>query len=228
MNFLKDLRDLFIPYRCIHCQKIITKQLLSLCLNCSLEIEFNNTLLYPNNVIEKIFWGRTPIVNAASLVNYYKKTAIQSVIQALKYQHQKELGHYFANCIIAKLENTSRFKNIDLVIPVPLHPKKEKQRGYNQIEDFGKTLATYLKVPFYKDVLFKKDNQNSQTIKNREARFKNIQNSFGINLMYNLENKHILIVDDIVTTGATLISCANTLHSIPNLNISIITIAYAV
>ena len=228
MNLLKDLRDLFIPSRCFHCKTIIAKHQHFVCLECALQLENTLFMDYKNNPLEYLFWGKTTILEATSLYFYAKKSPIQTLLKELKYNKLESFGHASAQSIIQELKNSNRFKNIDLVIPVPLHPHKEKKRGYNQVALFGKTIADYLKVPFDKNVLIKKTNTKSQTEQNKEERFNSVKNSFALNPKHQINSKNILIVDDVLTTGATLIACAQEIHKMYDVNISIITIACVV
>ncbi|NJB81480.1 ComF family protein [Wenyingzhuangia aestuarii] len=228
MNLLKDLRDLFVPNRCLHCKTIIHKHQNFLCLSCSLQLSHTNFTDYNNNPLEKLFWGRVEIHQACSLYFYYKGSPIQTLLKELKYNGLQHFGTEAANTLIHELKETSRFSAIDMVVPVPLHPKKEKKRGYNQVETFGKTIATHLKAPYIRDALIKTANNKSQTKQTKEERHNSVKNMFKVNLKHNLNNKHILIVDDVLTTGATLLACINTLKNTYNVNISIITIACVV
>lgn len=228
MNLLKDLRELFSPNRCLHCKEIITRNQHFTCLNCLLQLENTHFINFRNNPLEQLFWGKVKIEEATSLYFYAKKSPIQTLLKELKYNHLESFGHSSALSIIEELKSSTRFKNIDLVVPVPLHPYKEKKRGYNQIEIFGKTIANYLQVPYEKEVIIKKENTQSQTKQNKEERFKSVESSFMLNLEFNLNHQNIIIVDDVLTTGATLISCVKELQKDRNVKISIITIACVV
>lgn len=228
MNLLKDLRDLFIPNRCLHCKSIIPRHTLFLCIDCQHQLEFTSFINYPNNPLEKLFLGKVEIKEAASLYFYQKNSPIQTLLKALKYQNLEDIGHYAATAIIEELKTSSRFKNIDFVIPVPLHPKKEKKRGYNQVSLLAKTIAESIGAKYVKDGLIKTINNKSQTTQNKEHRYKSVENLFKLNPNYNFHHHNILLVDDVLTTGATLISCIKELKSLKNVNISIITIACVV
>jgi ComF family protein len=125
-----------------------------------------------------------------------------------------------------ELKNNPRFKDLDGVIIVPMHPEKERKRGYNQVTVFGKTLAKELNIPFIENILIKSSTSTSQTIKSRLQRFQDFEGKFHLNNLTSLENKHILLVDDVITTGATIESCAIELLKTKNIKISIATIAY--
>lgn len=225
MNLMKDLRDIFMPKRCLHCKTIIPKHISYLCNDCHQQLEFTSFLDYVNNPLEKIFYGKVDVIQAASLYYYKKNTPIQTLLKSLKYSGLQEFGRHSAESICEELKQVNRFKNIDIVIPVPLHPEKEKKRGYNQIDFFAKTISKQLKANYLKNGLIKTQNNRSQTKQNKEERHLSVQNLFKTNTSHNVENKHILLVDDVLTTGATLISCIRALEKLNNVNISIITIA---
>lgn len=228
MTLAKDLRDLFVPNRCLHCKCIIPNQRLFLCLPCDHQLEFTSYFEEHNNPLEKIFYGKVDVSSAASLYFYYKKTPIQTLIKSLKYFDLQTFGEFSGKSVLNELKKTKRFKDIDIVIPVPLHPKKEKERGYNQVEVFAKVIAENIKAKYLKDALIKIKYSKSQTSLNQEDRNSNVSNLFTANPQYNFNQKHVLIVDDILTTGATMISCIKAIKALNNVNISLITIAYAI
>ena len=223
---MKDLRDIFAPNRCLHCLSITSRNTQFLCTDCHLQLTHTHYFNYNQNPLEKLFWGKTKIEQASSLYFYEKKTPIQTLLKKLKYQGLQSFGLYAAKTIISELKTTDRFKNITKVIPVPLHSKKEKQRGYNQVDVFGQTLANFLNVPYQKDALIKVLNSKSQTKQTKEERHHSVKNLFATNPKHILENEHVLLIDDVLTTGATLISCCKAIEQLNNVKISIITIAY--
>ncbi|MGY6649121.1 ComF family protein [Wenyingzhuangia sp. IMCC45574] len=225
MNYLKDLRDLFMPKRCLHCKAIINTHQQYLCLDCNQALEYFQFDNFKNNAIHKLFWGRITIKSAAFLYYYHKGSPIQTLLKELKYQGAQLFGQDAAVLFIEQLKDKAFFNSIDIIIPVPLHIKKEQKRGYNQIELFGTTLANSFNVPFVKDGLIKTNNNKSQTKQSKEERYKSVQQSFKVNRKHNLENRHILLIDDVITTGATLTACCKAIQKEYSVNISIITIA---
>lgn len=228
MNLLKDLRDLFVPNRCLHCKSIIPENTSFLCVDCHQQLEFTDFINYSNNPLEKLFLGKIEIVDAGALYFYQKNTPIQTLLKALKYYGLQDFGQYSAQAIVDELKKSERFKNIDIVIPVPLHPKKQKKRGYNQVDLFAKIIAKNIEAKYVKDGLIKTENNKSQTKQNKEERHKSVQNLFKANPKYRFNQQNILLIDDVLTTGATLISCVKALKELNNVNISIITIACVV
>lgn len=228
MNPLKDLRDLFVPNRCLHCKSIIPQNTSFLCVDCHQQLEFTDFINYPNNPLKKLFLGKVEIIDAGALYFYQKNSPIQTLLKALKYHGLQDFGQYAAKAIIDELKISTQFKNIDIVIPVPLHHKKEKKRGYNQVDVLAKSIAKNIRAKYVKDGLIKTENNKSQTKQNKEERHKSVQNLFKANPKHSFHQQNILLIDDVLTTGATLISCAKALRELNNVKISIITIACVV
>lgn len=225
MKFIKDVAHLFLPNRCLHCKAVISNKASFLCLDCDMSLELTHFTQVDNNPVKSLFFGSVNVVNATSVYFYQKNAPIQTMLKELKYRGLTSFGLYAAKILITDLKTSPYFKSIDCVVPVPLHPKKEKQRGYNQIELFGTTLAGYLGVEFKKEVIVRKENNQSQTKQNKDQRYNSVKNSFEAKKQNKLNNKHILLVDDVLTTGATLISCCKAIQKEYNVRISIITIA---
>ncbi|WP_366523567.1 phosphoribosyltransferase family protein [uncultured Kordia sp.] len=173
------------------------------------------------------FYGRVLLENATALLHYKKNGMVQQLVHQLKYKGQQEIGTVFGNLLGNDLKNETSYQSITHVIPVPLHKKRFQKRGYNQVTTFGKQLATHLQANYVDDVLVKVSNNKTQAFKKRAARWMTTQHSFEIENAEKLEHAHILLVDDIITTGATLEACANALKKIPNIKISIATMSIA-
>ncbi len=184
------------------------------------ETDFCNT---PNNLIESTLQGRIPIVAGTALLYFRKKGIVQSLIHSLKYKNRQEVGIFFAKWMGNQLKESERFKNIQGIVMVPLHPKRYKQRGYNQLTVFAEELSKELEIPVYKNVLIKVGKFSTQTKKNRFRRFEKINERFHITDSDRLNGKHVLLIDDVFTTGATLEACASELLKTAKLQISIAT-----
>ncbi|HET7360412.1 MAG TPA: phosphoribosyltransferase family protein [Salinimicrobium sp.] len=150
---------------------------------------------------------------------------VQKLIHNLKYRGKEEIGEYLGIWLGNELKALKSYKEITAVVPVPLHRTKLKKRGYNQVEKFGKELARAMEIPYIDSVLVKKSASNTQTFKKRFARWGSIDETFMIENPKKLENAHILLIDDLVTTGATLEACAGKLLAIPGIKLSIATMA---
>jgi ComF family protein len=180
--------------------------------------------------MRKMFFGKVKIEDATALLKFQKRGVTQELMHNLKYRGQQEIGTTFGAWLGQELLESNSFKTIDLVIPVPLHPLRQRKRGYNQVTKFGSEIAKALQVPFYEGGLTKLTKTKSQVFKKRLNRFSSGNGTtdlYKITNQLKLENTHILLVDDIITTGATLENCATTLHQANNVKISLATIAIA-
>jgi ComF family protein len=176
--------------------------------------------------MKRIFYGRIPLENATALLRFQKKGITQRLLHNLKYRGQQEIGNFLGEWLGAELAENADFMNIDLVIPVPMHKKKLRIRGFNQVTGFGKQLARSLGAEYREDILLKITKTRSQVLKKRLTRFQSEQ-IFSLEHTHLLRDKHILLVDDIVTTGATLENCANQLMNKTNARLSVATMAIA-
>lgn len=226
MKIFSDLLYLFYPKICLCCKNHLTTNEKDVCIVCRHDLPVTNFTNENNNLIEKIFYGRAEIFEGTSLFYFLKKGKIQHLIHELKYNKQQQVGEFIGNWLGDELTKSNRFKTIDCIISVPLHKKKLKSRGYNQVTTFGQKLSLKLNIPFYENVLIKTTATKTQTKKSRFSRWKNAEHLFALKNTEFIEGKHILLIDDIITTGATLESCAYTLNSIKNIKLSIATMAY--
>lgn len=222
-----DFINLFYPDICRICEKMLVTNEHVICTQCLHELPVTNFHVTNENVVKKVFYGRLELENAAALLLFQKKGSVQRLIHQLKYKGHREIGAFLGEWMGAQLLDYSNFSNIDMVIPVPLHKKKLKSRGFNQVEDFGKEIAKVLTVPYIDNVLLKKSFTTTQTIKERLARWGNMEETFVLHNQDLIHNKHVLLVDDLVTTGATLEACAAVLKEAENVKISIATMAVA-
>lgn len=222
-----NLLNLFYPKTCQICEKILVINERVICVNCIHELPVTNFHLDNENMVKKVFYGRMEIEQATALLLFHKKGSVQKLIHQLKYRGHTEIGSFLGDWLGADLVDTSTFKNIEAVVPVPLHRKKLKSRGFNQVEGFGKAIANALGVPYLDNVLLKKSFSNTQTVKARLGRWGNIEETFVLANDSLIKNKHVLLVDDIITTGATLEACAAVIKDAGGVKISIATMAVA-
>lgn len=222
-----DFTELVYPALCITCGERLISQEKYLCMNCRADLPVTNFHLNSDNNVAELFWGRVKIENATSLFYYKKGSRYQRVIHFIKYRGMKELGFEFGTHLGASLSESENFTTADLIIPVPLHPRKKKKRGYNQSEYIARGVANILKKPVSVNNLCRKIYSSSQTRKNRFERWQNVEKIFKINHPDELRNKHILLLDDVVTTGSTLEACASEILKVPDTKVSIATLAYA-
>lgn len=226
MQFLKDFFLLFYPKLCANCSNQLTKNELVICTFCRHDLPLTNFKDYTNNKVFNTFKGRIAIEKATSLLFFRKKGSTKNIIHQLKYKGNQEIGVFFGNWLGQNLVDNKQFNNIDLIIPVPLHPKKLQLRGYNQVTTFGKTLSKQLNKPFIENVLIRTTAAKTQTFKARFERFKNLETRFLLTDLSVFTNKHVLLIDDVITTGATLEACAKELQKTNNVKISVLTMAY--
>ena len=222
---LENLINLFFPKRCLTCDETLQESEKLLCIRCLHDLPLANYTSVEGNQIEKSFYGRIPLTAATALLLYSKNSKVQQLIHQLKYKGFEEIGTYLGDWLGEELVKSGRFKSIDMVIPVPLHPKKLKIRGYNQVEKFGKSLAKQLDAKYVDDKLIKITSTESQTHKHRSERILNVNEIFVLADNECFIDKHLLLIDDIITTGATLESCCRELLKVEGIKISIATMA---
>ena len=181
----------------------------------------------PNNETELRLTGRIPIVAAASLLQFRKGNITQSIVHQIKYHGNTQLAHQFGLILGEELKNSNRFDDIDIVIPVPLHWWRKMRRGYNQSQLIASEVASILHCQLSDNNLYRRRHTPSQTHKNFQQRIDNMASAFGIRHPELFEGKHLLIIDDVLTTGATTEACYHALQPIPNIRISIATLAIA-
>ena len=224
---LQHLIDIFFPKVCYACNNLLHDNELYICTTCRHDLPVTNFHFNQDKTVENIFYGRCQIEKATALLWFEKKGITQRLIHNLKYRGFEEIGQFLGDWLGNELNSSGYYKNIDAVIPVPLHKKKQRKRGYNQVTLFGKQIAKALQAEFMEDVLIKTTNTNSQVHKNRISRWFNNPEVFKASNIEKIANKHILLVDDLITTGATLESCILVLQKAHHVKISIATMAVA-
>ena len=196
-------------------------------MDCRHDLPITNFHFDNNDSVAKALYGRAKIENGTALFRFEKKGNVQRLIHNLKYKDHEHIGFVLGNWLGGELKTLESYKNIDAVIPVPLHKNKLRKRGYNQVALFGQQVAEALNADYLDDVLVKVTNTKSQVNKKRLARWTNSDELFTLKNIEAIDNKHILVVDDIITTGATLEACISVLNQAKNIKISIATMAIA-
>ncbi len=225
-TWTSDLLGLFFPNSCRLCGKSLHQQEEILCTTCLYKLPRTNFQLSPENQIMDIFNGRLPLVSATSFLFFSKGGGTQQLIHKLKYKGNREIGTHLGKLFGNKLNDSRLFRTADIIIPVPLHPRKEHTRGYNQSMMISEGMASNMYARVLSDVLYRNIQSSSQTKKSRYERWENVKDIFEIKKGYRLEGKHVILVDDVITTGATLEACGNKLLEIPNVRLSIAALAY--
>ncbi len=226
MQFLKDVFYLFFPKTCVCCDMQLVKNEIQICLKCRFELPITNFTNEMDNKVEQTFYGRVKLEFATALFFYRTKGISQKLIYQLKYKGKQELGELLGKWLGVELKESKRFSSIDFIVPVPLHAKKLKMRGYNQLSTFGNSISGILNIPFIENVLIKKSITDTQTLKRRIERWKNVDEIFHLSNTSIFEHKHILLIDDVITTGATLEACALELSKAKGIKISIATMTF--
>lgn len=223
-----SLLKLFYPDQCSACDDLLNSGEKIICTNCrhALPLAHFHTTTY--NPIVKLLYGRTTLETGAALFYFDKKTRVQRLIHNLKYKGQEKISSYLGEWLGAELLDNAYFKDIDCVIPVPLHRKRLKSRGYNQVAGFGKAIANALQIPYNDTVLYRKKATNTQVFLNRMFRSSEVIDSFALYENQSLAHKHVLLVDDLITTGGTIEGCALALKQVEGLKVSVAVMAIAV
>lgn len=226
MQPFKDLFHLVYPNLCLACGYELKTVEDVICFPCKYKLPKTKFHLEKDNPVIEHFWGRVPVKAAASYFYFSKGGFVQHLIHQLKYKGKHRIGAEFGKQYGRQLKNSGNFEGIDLIVPVPIHIRKKRLRGYNQSAMFAKGLAIAFGVP-WTEALKRLDIVDSQTSKSRLERFQNVENSFKVTQPNLLEGKHILLVDDVITTGATLEACSTKILAIPNVKISMAVLAFA-
>ncbi len=222
MRFLKDLLGLFYPNLCLNCENTLFFNEKILCSNCKNDLP----IVDGNQFLNKKMFINSDIRDIASFLYYDKNNCTQKLIHELKYNDREDIGVFLGEWFSYSIKKRNLFSDIDYVVPVPLHKKKLKDRGYNQVTSFASSIAKTLNAAYSDTHLIRISNNSSQTKKSRFDRYDKNSSKFTLNDISCYENKHILLVDDVITTGATLASCVNALLKTKNIKISIATMAY--
>lgn len=205
----------------------MTDNEIDICTTCRHNLPVTNYHFENNDTVEKVFYGRVKLEQATALLRFQKKGIVQHLLHNLKYRGHETISTVLGEWLGNELKTVKTYNNIDVVIPVPLHKNKLRKRGYNQVAKFGIEIAKALNAEYINSVLIKSTATKTQVFKKRMARWNNSNEVFTITNTNLIEGKHILLVDDIITTGATIEACANMLNKARNIKISVATMAIA-
>jgi ComF family protein len=227
MTLINDFLSLIYPRHCEACGNNLFKHEVFICNYCHLNLPKSNYHQVSNNELTRLFAARMPIQNAFALYVFEKSGKIQKLLHAIKYQHQKELALHLGTLYAAELAEQKNLEDVDVILPIPLHERKLKLRGFNQSEWFAKGLAQGLGKPLEVNFLTRLIDTKTQTKKKKYARWENVEGVFGLNRSGDLIHKHILLVDDVITTGATIEAAWQAMKDVEGIQISVISIAFA-
>lgn len=231
MISLKEIQEsilhLVFPHVCDGCGSDLLNVESRLCLRCLASLPETNFEQHSNNPVEKLFWGRLLLVNASAQFYFTKESLMQHLLHQFKYKGNKELGLQLGRLMGNALKSATRFQEVDALIPLPLFSSKEKRRGYNQATILCEGIAEMVNLPVLTTIITRPQHTETQTKKGRIERWRNIEGKFQLIDPFKIQNKHILLVDDVVTTGATLEACGNELLKADHVKLSIATLCKA-
>ena len=226
-DWLGSFLSLLFPRCCLVCGRPLAKGEECICTMCNINLPRTNYHLQEDNPVEQLFWGKVPLERATSFFFYRKGSDFRQILHQLKYGGRKELGATMGRYMASELLPSGFFKGIDVIIPVPLHKKKQQLRGYNQSEWIVRGIAAVTGISVNTESIIRRKNTETQTRKPTFERWENVDGIFELHSSEHLPGKHVLIVDDVLTTGATTVACASALMEVQGIRISILTLAVA-
>jgi ComF family protein len=232
MKYISDLWDDFLsllfPRICCGCGTALVRNESVICTQCYIEIPRTNYHLAADNPVAQLFWGRCLLEKAAAFSYYTKGSRIRRIIHKLKYDGVKDAGTLLGKIYATTLRDSGFFDGIDLIIPVPLHPSKKRKRGFNQCDYICSGISEVSGIPADNRSLVRVSRSDTQTRKSRYERWLNVEGIFEVKRRDEIAGKHILLIDDVITTGSTIEACAVELLKVENVKVSVIALAVAV
>ena len=224
MKWISDLIELIFPRHCCVCGEVLSRQEQDMCLDCLYKLPKIEKIHLSE--LEKVFWGRFDVERVTAYFYYQKESPYNRLLHKMKYGNHPEVGMRLALMAAEQLSKEGFFDGIDAIVPLPLSKKKRRQRGYNQCDYIAEGLSQITGIPVLKDCVVRNKSNETQTHKTRDERWRNVEGIFSLANPELIEGKHILLIDDILTTGATLTNCAIAIKSGCNCRISVFTLAY--
>lgn len=228
MKIINNLMSFFYPRLCAACGNALQQNENCICIDCMLHLPETNYYKEHKNPLRDIFEGRVRVEEVAALMSYKKSNRVQKILHNFKYNGQKEIGYHLGKYFGNQLVEEERFRNIDCVIPIPLHKKKQRKRGYNQSEWIAKGLSEAMGVTCVCDVLVREQYNETQTKKGRFSRWLNVKEVFSLRAADKIEGHHVLVCDDVLTTGATMEAALHELQKVHDVRTSVVTLAATV
>jgi ComF family protein len=217
---------LYFPKNCPACGRPLRLFGANICGRCSQNLPETHFFDAPRNPIEKIFYGRLPISAGAAAWYFHKNSALQALLFQLKYKSNKDVGLFIGKQMGALLAASERFSSIDALVPVPLHPQALSKRGFNQAALICEGIGQVWHKPVLTGAIARTKHTSTQTKQTRSERWDNMENAFTIKDPTSINGKHLLIIDDVITTGATIEACGKTLLTIKDVRVSVAAAAY--
>ena len=226
-TWLSSLFSLLFPPCCVVCGDVLVRGEEYLCSRCNIGMPRTGYAAWPGNPVERMFWGKIPVERASSYFFYYKGSDFRLLLHRLKYGGCKELGESMGRAVASEIRGDGFFRGIDCIVPVPLHREKERRRGYNQSEWIARGIAAVTHLPLYTTAVCRIKNTETQTRKSSFERWENVEGTFLLRHPELFVGRHILLVDDVLTTGATTVACASAFDEVKGIRISVLTLAVA-
>lgn len=226
-DWLYSFISLLFPRCCVVCGRSLAKGEECICAMCNINLPRTNYHLQKDNQVEQLFWGKIPLERATSFFFYRKGSDFRQILHQLKYGGQKEIGAIMGRYMASELTVSGFFEGIDVIIPVPLHKRKQRIRGYNQSEWIARGISAVTGICIDTEVIVRRKHTDTQTRKSTFERWENVDGIFELHHAESLKGKHLLVVDDVLTTGATTVACASRLVEIEGVRISVLTLAVA-
>ena len=226
-RYFKSILGIIFPRLCILCNADTPNEGQDFCTDCLINMPHTNHFRKKENLAAQRILGRVDFVDAASVLNFYNYSDVRWMIHRLKYEGRKDIGFILGQMAGKKMKGSTFFNDIDIIVPIPLHAHRRTKRGYNQAAFFGKGISEITGIAMREDVIVKSKHTKSQTRMSRIERVKNVLDSFSLVDKPGIGGRHILIVDDVLTTGATVEACALALSEAPKIKISIVTACIA-
>lgn len=226
-SLVEDTISIIYPSLCAACDELLVKGEDVICTNCAILLPRTNFHQIAGNVIEKQFWGKVQIEGATAYYHFHKGEKVQTLMHRFKYENRPDIGVRIGQLCATELKNFHPYNDVELILPIPLHKRKLRTRGYNQAAAFAEGLSSSFEIPFFPNAIGRTKFTSTQTKKSRIERYTNVKSVFKIKNPQKLMNKHILLVDDVVTTGSTLATCVEELKQIEGVKVSLLAIAFA-
>ena len=228
-SLFSDFVNLIYPNCCEVCGTPLGLRERVMCSGCRYKLPRTGYWLQKENPVAQIFWGRVPVETACALFFMSKGSPYRKLLHKLKYANKPHIGVTLGQLLGNELAKAAAYSDVELIVPVPLHPKRERKRGYNQSEKIAAGIGTATGKPVRTDVIFRRQYNETQTKKTREERWSNVSEIFAVHphAAALIAGKHILLVDDVLTTGSTVEACAATMLNAAACRVSVVTVAVA-